>query len=79
MNGLNIWSGAPYVPGVPSSSRKSPKQTLKVVRKGDTVRLTATVTRVSEDDNAASRKITVTIPGYAVPITLGEASLTGED
>lgn len=60
-------------------ARKSPKEALSVVRKGDTVRLTATVTRVSGDDNPRLRKVTVTIPGYAIPITLDEASLTGAE
>ncbi|HYD06019.1 MAG TPA: hypothetical protein VEC60_09840 [Reyranella sp.] len=56
-------------------ARKSPKEALSIVRKGDTVRLTATVTRVSDDDNPRLRKVTVTIPGYAIPITLDETSL----
>lgn len=62
---------------MPSTRVKSPKDTLSVVRKGDTVRLTATVTRVSDDDNPRLRKVTVTIPGYPIPITLDELSLTG--
>ena len=57
----------------------SPKDTLSVVRKGDTVRLTATVTRVADDDNPSLRKVTVTIPGYAIPITLSEASFEPVD
>jgi hypothetical protein len=60
-------------------ARKSPKEALSVVRKGDTVRLTATVTRVSDDENPRLRKVTVTIPGYSIPITLDEASLTGDE
>ena len=64
---------------MPSKRVPSPKDTLSIVRKGDTVRLTATVTRVSDDDNPRLRKITVTIPGYAIPITLDEASLTGDE
>jgi hypothetical protein len=64
---------------MPSSSRKSPKQALSVVRKGDTVRLTATVTRVSDDDNPHLRKVTIKIPGYSVPVTLSEATLLGQE
>ena len=60
-------------------ARKSPKEALSIIRKGDTVRLTATVTRVSDDHNPRLRKVTVTIPGYAIPITLDEASLTGDE
>jgi hypothetical protein len=52
---------------------------LKVRRKGDTVRLTATVTRVQDEENPHLRKVTVTIPGYPIPITLSEASLAGEE
>ena len=57
----------------------SPKELLKVHRKGDTVRLTATVTRVTDDENPHLRKVTLSVPGYPIPITLSEASLTGED
>ncbi len=66
--------------GMPGTRVKSPKQTLKVHRRGDTVRLTATVTRVDDDeDDPRRRRVTVTIPGYPIPITLSEATLLGED
>lgn len=42
---------------MPSKRVPSPKDTLSVVRKGDTVRLAATVTRVSDDDDPRLRKV----------------------
>jgi hypothetical protein len=57
----------------------SPRETLKVRRKGDTVRLTATVTRVDDEENPHLRRVTVTIPGYPIPITLPDAFLNGDE
>jgi hypothetical protein len=64
---------------MPSKRLPTPRETLKVRRKGDTVRLTATVTRVQDEENPRLRKVTVTIPGYPIPITLSEAALAGEE
>jgi hypothetical protein len=77
--GLNFSTSASYIPGMPSKRVPTPREMLKVRRKGDTVRLTATVTRVQDEENPHLRKVTVTIPGYPIPITLSEASLAGEE
>jgi hypothetical protein len=77
--GLNISPLAPYVLGMAKSRVPSPKDTLKVVRKGDTVRLTATITRVADDDDPRLRKVTLWVPGYPIPITISERQLLGED
>lgn len=61
---------------------RSPKDTIKIRRlkpkAGDTVQLTATVTKVQDDDNPHLSKVTVRIPGYPIPVTLSEAVLLGE-
>lgn len=79
MRGLNFSHSAPYIQGMPKSRVPSPRDVLKVRRKGDTVQLTATVTRVTDDENPHLRKVTVKIPGYAIPITFSEAALAGGD
>ena len=61
----------------------SPKNTLKVrrlkPREGDTIQLTGTVTRVRDHDNPLLSRVTLRIPGYAIPITLSEHTLLGDE
>lgn len=66
---------------MPSKRVPSPRETIKVRRlpaRGEPIALTGTVVKVS-DDEPGRRKITFRIPGYAIPITLSEASLADDD
>lgn len=66
---------------MPSKRVPSPKDTITIRRlpaKGETVQLTATVTRVDPND-ADTRwdRITVKIPGYSIPVTLHVKDIAG--
>jgi hypothetical protein len=77
---------------MPSKRVPSPKDVIKVRRskpaeaeprrlpaEGDTLQLSATVTRVDpHDDDTRWDKVTVKIPGYPIPVTLHLADVFGE-
>jgi hypothetical protein len=60
----------------------TPREVVKVRRlkpkEGDTIQLTATVTKVRDANNPHLSKVTLRIPGYGIPVTLSEATLFGE-